>query len=86
MKIIDATILDGTLSNRIINIVNSSNIKVVDLVKYVIQVYQKSVNLRIVNAGGEFEQINIDLILPFIEQLDIKFGEFYYLNAIKRII
>lgn len=85
-RIIDSIILDGTLINQIINIANSNNIKVVDLVKYIIQVYQKPANIRMINAGGEFEQINIDLILPFLERLNIKFDEPYYLNAIRHII
>ena len=58
----------------------------VDLVKDVIQVYQKPVNLHLIDAGGEFEQINIDPILPFIESLGIQFNEDYYLNALKNIM
>lgn len=85
-RLIDAIILDGTLINKVINIANSNNIRMLDLINYVIQVYQKPANIRIIDAGGKFEQINIDLILPFIERLDIKFNEAYYLNAIKNII
>ena len=84
--IIDAVLLNGDLRNQIINIANPNNIRMVDLVKDVIQVYQKPVNLHLIDAGGEFEQINIDSTLPFIESLGIQFNEDYYLNALKNIM
>lgn len=68
--IFDYIVNDNTCVNKIINIANSKNIKVLDLVLILEKIIQKKANFNIINMNGNLN-IDIDATLSFINNKNL---------------
>lgn len=70
-------------SNRIINIANPTSYHVIEIISTLEKMLKIRANYIPVAKGSQFS-IDVSLILPLIRELNIKFGESYLDNLIKK--
>ena len=85
-KIIDYFLVNKINGNQIVNVANSHNISIVEFVRIVENTLGKNSKMKIVSKGFPFDKIDISLIKPFLNQLNIKFCFDYYANSLKKIL
>lgn len=85
-KIIDYILVNKININQVVNVANSHNISVVDFVHIVEDVIGKKSKMKIVPSGFPFDKIDITIIKPFLNKLDIKFDRDYYEKSLNSIL
>lgn len=86
-SITDYIIKNKLYVNQVINIANSTNISMPELVKILEKILNKNAKANMLEQGFPFEQIDISKIEPICVELGINFNDQNYsLNAINAII
>lgn len=85
-KIIDYILSNNLLKNKIINVANAHNISIVDFVHVVENVLSKQSRMHVVQKGAPFDKIDIKMIDPLLNKLDIKFTANYYISALNNML
>lgn len=88
VKLIISYIIDhGMYLNSVVNVANSHNIAMPELITIVEQVLNLKANCTYVTKGFPFEKINIEPIMKICIKLGINFNDStYYINAINHIL
>lgn len=81
--IIDKILKEKIFLNQTINIANKENYSVINIVNKIEEHLHKKAYYKEVNKGTDFS-LNIDLIGPLIEKLEIKFDENYLTRILKK--
>ena len=85
--LVDYILKNSLMKNKIINIANSQNISVVEIIQIMEEILGKKAQINILPKGSAFDEIDIHDIKPALNNLNICFqDEEYYKKAILKLI
>jgi nucleoside-diphosphate-sugar epimerase len=83
VTICDHILTNNLFTNRVLNIANPRNYAVLDIVRSMEEISDKKAIFTQIRKGAKFK-IDISLIRPILEVLDIEFGEHYLRDLLKK--
>ena len=82
-RIVDYILQDRLYLNQIINVANPSNYNVTEIVKTIEEFWQIEANYVSIAKGSSIP-IDLSIISPIIQKLNIQFGENYLVNLLEK--